>query len=110
MTTETIDTCPHCGEPERDETEHRACRLKAAFPGSYSQDGAFVSFDLSEISAAIGWERPVETRSGLRIERTPSNIWISVETRVGNSTSAWSWRISEDEWTAIVAAIPVKSA
>jgi hypothetical protein len=85
-----------------DEVEGRAARLKAAFPGAYHQDGALVSFDMDAIRRAVGWGKPVGTASGLRFERMRDAIWVSLETKVGNVVSSWSWRVTDTEWLAIV--------
>jgi hypothetical protein len=96
-------------ETDNDEIEGRARRLEAAFPGSYSRAGAFVSFDMAAIKKAIGWADPVETASGLQFQRSSGHLWVLLETRVGNVMSTWSWRVSEEEWTRIVEALPPAS-
>lgn len=86
-----------------EEIEGRAARLKAAFPGAYCQDGAFVSFDMDTIRKAIGLSRSVETAAGLRFERARGGeIWVSLETKVGNCMSAWSWCVSDAEWQQVI--------
>lgn len=104
MTTEP--TCPHCGQPDTYDAEHRACRMKAAFPGAYSQEGALVSFDMEKIKEATGWRDPVDTRSGISFQRFDGGIWALLNTQIGNTISAWSWWISEDEWRQIFESIP----
>lgn len=99
------ERCPHCGNPDEYEAQHRACRMKAAFPGAYHEDGALVSFDMEAIAKAVGLGRRVETRSGMRFERHRDGVWTHVETKVGNCISAWSWRITDDEWREVVAAV-----
>lgn len=84
----------------------RASRLKAAFPGTFTEDASgFVSFDMEAIRRAIGWSEPVETASGIRIERVGGAVWMHVQTQVANAISAWSWRISQEEWDRIVEAM-----
>jgi len=86
-----------------EEIEGRAARLKTAFPGAYHQDGALVSFDMDTIRKVIGWTRPVETAAGLRFERARNGeIWVSLKTKVGNVSSAWSWRVPDAEWRQVV--------
>lgn len=50
--------CEHCGEICDDDDElqifHRSCRLKAAFPGTFTIDGPLVKFDLSKIKEILG--------------------------------------------------------
>ena len=50
-----IERCPHCGEPCEDDEDimHRGCRLKAAFPGTYTSDGGLLKFDVGKIKAAL---------------------------------------------------------
>ena len=105
MSERTSVVCEHCGQPvdSEGELEHRACRLKAAFPGAYHQDGALVSFDMEAIRKAIGWNERVGTRAGLSFERSRGgDIWVSLETKVGNVLSSWSWKVTDVEWDQIV--------
>lgn len=87
---------------EESEVEGRAARLKAAFPGAYHEDGAFVSFDMRAIAEAIGMGNRVETRPGLRFERYRDEVWVSAEVQIGNVVSAWSWKLSSEDWDRIV--------
>ena len=51
-----MEKCEHCGvEADEDEIDiyHRSCRLKAAFPGAYTEAGGIVSFDVPKITEAI---------------------------------------------------------
>lgn len=89
-----------------DEIEGRAGRLKAAFPGTFTEDGSgFVSFDMDAIRKVIGWGERIDTKAGISFERSRDSIWIHVQTTVGNSISAWSWRLDFDEWDRVVAGV-----
>lgn len=99
------EVCQHCGRPDEHEAQHRVCRMKAAFPGAYHEDGALVTFDMQTVADRLGFMRPVDTRSGIRFEWMGGEVWAHVKTQVGNVIGGWSWRISPDEWDAIVAAI-----
>lgn len=103
--TEPTPTCEHCGQPDEFDAQHRGCRMKAAFPGAYHEDGVLVSFDMAAIKKTIGYHDPVETRSGISFQRDGTDIYAGVEIQVGNQMSAWDWHITGEEWDAIVAAL-----
>lgn len=102
------NVCPHCGLRDEDMggPEHRACRLKAAFPGAYHQDGALVTFDMETMRKAIGWEHPVETKGGVKFTRQGGRVVVMVDVRIGNIMSSWGWYVSEEDWATVVAALP----
>ena len=86
-----------------DDIEGRAGRLKAAFPGTFTEDGSgFVSFDVDAIRKVIGWGERIDTQSGVTFERSRDCIWVHVKTQVGNSIGDWSWRVTFEEWDRVV--------
>lgn len=99
------ERCPHCGKPDEYESQHRSCRMKAAFPGAYHEDGALVTFDMQTLAERLGFMRPVSTRSGIRFEWMAGQVWAHVQTQVGNVLSSWSWRISSEEWDEVVSGV-----
>lgn len=99
-----MDRCEHCGELEESETQHRACRLKAAFPGAATEHGdGLVSFDIEAIRKSLGWNKPIDTPQGVRFEFRPDGeVWIEVQTLVGNNLGAWSWFLSPETWQLVM--------
>jgi hypothetical protein len=79
--------------------------MRAAFPGAYSEDGGFVAFDMNAIASRLKFHRALETRSGVEFQVQSGEVWVSLPVRVGNVWSSLSWRVSHDEWDAIVADI-----
>jgi hypothetical protein len=99
------------------EVEHRACRLKAAFPGAYSEksDG-IVTFDMKHVAESLGLFNdiilgrdgqtlhPLEGDIHFRISAAwyEPEIWIQIPVQVGNEISTWSYRIKENDWLKLV--------
>lgn len=116
--------CEHCGEVANDEYDleihHRGCRLKAAFPGAYTEhlDG-IVAFDMSKVVNQLGlfndWIidnngepcHPLEGGLHFRIGLTfdEPTVWLEIPVRVGNSISSWSFRIPSRNWHRIVSTV-----
>lgn len=113
--------CEHCGtvcETEAElEIEHRACRLKAAFPGAYSEGlNGLVTFDVKKMSDSLGlfddWVidtkgnhcHPLDGDLHFRVTahwRSPE-IWLEVPVQVGNQLSSWCFMIPEKDWQNII--------
>lgn len=57
--------CEYCGETCEDDWElevyHRGCRLKAAFPDCYKQDGPLLEFDVKKIAEKLEMGKPPST-------------------------------------------------
>ena len=113
--------CEYCnGEEETKidlEIKHRACRLKAAFPGAYTERGdGLVTFDMKKVVETLGlfddWiidtngkhVQPLEGGLHFRIGAywSEPEVWIEVPIEVANSISSWSFRITEKNWQKIV--------
>lgn len=113
--------CEHCGGEEETEAElevkHRACRLKAAFPGAYTEQGdGLVTFDMKKVAGMLGlfddWIidtngkhiHPLEGGLHFRVGASwlEPEVWIEVPVQVGNHLSSWSFRISAKNWERIV--------
>lgn len=95
---------------EIDELAGRAARLRAAFPGAATELGdTIVSFSMGAIREQLardagggGWLAPHRTPEGIEfVFERDGGIWISVETQVGHSIAAWSWRLSPASWRAV---------
>ena len=95
----------HRGEVMADENalaiERRGCRMKAAFPGAYAEEGCLVSFDLDKIRQQLGWQKPYQCHNGLEFEKHGDEIWISARVEVAGSLGSWTWFIKEEEWEMI---------
>ncbi len=118
--------CEHCGAEVEDEfqldIEHRACRLKVAFPGAYTEgaDG-LVTFDMKRVAESLGLFNdivigrdgqelhPLEGDLHFRISAqwdTPA-VWVELPVRIGNEISSWAFRIIESDWLKIVKGIGI---
>jgi hypothetical protein len=113
--------CEHCGtevETEMElEVEHRACRLKAAFPGAYTEEGdGLVTFDMKKVSESLGLfndvvigrdGQPLHPLEGdlhfrIRAGWLEPEVWIELPVRIGNEISSWTFRITEQDWLKVV--------
>lgn len=113
--------CEHCGGEEETEIDlevkHRACRLKAAFPGAYTEQGdGLVTFDMKKVAETLGlfddWIidtngkhiHPLEGGLHFRVGAGwgEPEVWIEVPIQVANSISSWSFRISARNWERII--------
>ncbi len=113
--------CEHCGTEEETEFDleikHRSCRLKAAFPGAYTERGdGLISFDMKKISEALGLFddivigrdgqplHPLEGDLHFRVSAGWVNpeIWIELPVQVGNQLSSFSFRLTEPDWQMVV--------
>ncbi len=105
MTGKTLE-CEHCGQEAEDlydlDVGHRGCRLKAAFPGAYDQDGGLVTFDMAKVRAQLGMVEPLRTDAGLEVELHHGSVWLSVRVQVSNQLSSWTWFIPLEEWDQMV--------
>lgn len=117
--------CEHCGQECESEfeleVEHRACRLKAAFPGAYTeQTDGLVAFDMKRVSETLGLFNdivigrdgqpllhPLEGDLHFRIKAgwLEPEIWIEFPVQVGNYINSWSYRIKERDWLKLNEAI-----
>jgi len=114
--------CEHCGMTAETEesldVEHRGCRLKAVFPGAYSERGdGLITFDPSRMAESLGLFRdiivardgqplhPLEGDVHFRIGvRGPEpEVWVGLPVQVGNNLSSFSYRITARDWVALVA-------
>ena len=99
------ETCQHCGatgDPQTIQVEHRGCRLKAAFPGAYTEEGGLISFDMASIQERLGIRDGVTTKVGVTFHRDDLAVWVEMPVRYGNNLTALSWRIPLDEWAQVV--------
>jgi len=116
--------CEYCGQEVDTEAlleiGHRACRLKAAFPGAYTElaDG-LVTFDMKKISEVLGlFDDIVIGRDGLPLHPLEGDmhfrisagwvepeVWIELPVQVGNCLSSWSFRVTEQDWLRLVKAV-----
>lgn len=113
--------CEYCGQEvdteDELEIEHRACRLKAAFPGAYTEQGdGLVTFDMRKVSESLGLFNdivigrdgqplhPLEGDMHFRISAGWANpeVWIELPIRVGNCLSSWAFRVTEQDWLRLV--------
>ena len=118
--------CEHCGQEEETENElginHRDCRLKAAFPGAYTDKGdGLIAFDMGKVAESLGLFsdiivgrdgqplHPLEGDLHFRIGAgwQEPEIWIQLPVQVGNQLSSFSYRLSEQEWLRLVENVKV---
>ena len=116
--------CEHCGEDVVTEAEldieHRACRLKAAFPGSYSEQiNGLVTFDMNRVAESLGLfndivigrnGQPLHPLEGdlhfrIRASWSQPEVWIELPVQVGNCISSWLFPVTERDWLNLVKAI-----
>jgi hypothetical protein len=115
--------CEHCGKEEETEAGieigHRACRLKAAFPGSYSGDAdGLVTFDMGSLRERLGLfvdvivdtdSEPIHPTKGNVHFRIAANwapeVWIELPVRVGNALTSFSYRLSEHQWQRLIVTV-----
>lgn len=109
--------CEQCGEEEKTEfdleVKHRSCRLKAAFPGAYTERGdGLVSFDMGKVAQSLGLFKdvvlgrdgqplhPLDGDVHFRISAgwVEPEIWIEMPVQVGNQVSSFSYRITIGSW------------
>ena len=64
---------------------HRDCRLKAAFPGAYTQNGGLITFDTSSIRRTIGFQEPFTTGTGLAFRPDNYGVWVEMPVKYGNN-------------------------
>ena len=119
-----METCEHCGAnvetEEQLEIEHRGCRLKAAFPAAYTEQGdGLVTFDMQKVATTLGLFRDIVVgRNGQDLHPIDGNlhfrisadykrpeIWIQIPLTVGNCLSSISYRITETDWIGLVARV-----
>ena len=113
--------CEHCGmeceSQEELDIQHRACRLKKAFPGAYSErsDG-LVTFNMQQVAEVMGMFRdiivgrdgqplhPLEGDLHFRIRAgwKEPEVWVELPVRVGNCLTSFAYRITEDDWRRMV--------
>lgn len=103
------ERCEHCGLAAESgsalDIEHRGCRLKAAFPAAYHEDGALVAFDMDAVRRAIGWREPFVAKSGLKITVEPWGVWVGMPVRYSNIVSEFSFRVRWDEWDDLIGSV-----
>jgi len=115
--------CEHCGticESEYElDIDHRSCRLKAAFPGAYSEElDGLVTFDVKKMADSLGLFKDwVIDRNGELVHPLDGDlhfrvcaygrpeIWLEIPVQVGNNLSSWTFHISEENWRNIVESI-----
>lgn len=114
--------CDHCNHDEETESDldvkHRGCRLKAAFPGAYTEQGhGLVTFDMDKVANSLGmfkdWvinskgerEHPLEGGLHFRISVffDEPRVWIEMPVMVGNCLSSWAFHI--EDWEQVVQTI-----
>ena len=110
-----------CESQEELEVEHRGCRLKAAFPGAYNEQGdGLVTFDMKKVAKQLGlFEDIVVGRDGQPLHplkgdlhfrittdgcRRPE-VWIELPVQVGNCLSSWTFCVAEADWIKLVKAV-----
>jgi len=78
--------CEVCGEQAESDLDlevyHRACRLKAAFPGCYTQEGPLVMFDPRKMSQRL-------KRTGETAEAQPETTSDAGRVRMIDEARAW---------------------
>jgi hypothetical protein len=102
------------------EIEHRGCRLKAAFPAAYTEQGnGLVTFDMKKVSESLGlYNDIVIGRDGqalhplegdlhfyIRAGWFEPEIWIEIPVQVGNCLSSWTFCITQQDWLKVVVAV-----
>lgn len=116
--------CEHCGQEveteEELEIEHRSCRLKAAFPAAYTEQGdGLITFDMKKVVESLGLFsdiiigrdgqplHPLEGDLHFRIGAawTEPEIWIELPVQVGNQLSSFSYQVTEQDWLKLVEAV-----
>ena len=105
-------------ERNNEDITGRAERLKAAFPGAYTdKSDGLVTFDMDKVAGQLGlfsdWvldtagrrEHPLEGGPHFRIGTLANRpeVWVVVPVKVANNLSSWSWRIQD--WGALASAI-----
>lgn len=98
--------CEHCGDTAADEQDleifHRSCRLKAVFPGAYSQQGGLVTFDMDKVAEAVGYKKSLRTDRGISFQPDEYGVWVTIDVEVGGELSNWSWHLDWHTWHAVV--------